>query len=679
MSWAAAIPAAALTLAWVLLPGLAMGYALGLRGITAWGVAPVGSIGSIAVAAVVAGSLGVPWSPAIAIVPAVVFAGTALVVAGVGRSRRGHRAVHVGDLRLTAAGASVGMVGAAVIGVVTAMRGIGRPDAISQTYDAVFHYNAVAEILATGNASSLAVGTLVNPSAATAFYPAAWHDLVSLVVLTAGASLPLASNIVAIVVAAVVWPLSCVVLARQIFGRSAAAALVTPVVAVGLIAFPWALMSFGVLWPNLVGLALVPACLAAVVALCDVATDVAMSRPQALVLVSLSVVVLGLAHPNALFSAALLTAAPLLWWLVARVRLLVHTRRWWLGVATVGLAAAAAAGSLYTVVVSPIFAGVRSYDWPAYQSPAQAAGEIVLNATNHQDAAWAVSLVIVVGLVAAVRDRITSWLVPAHLSAAALFILASSMETPVAAAFTGVWYNDPYRLAAIIPITAVPLAVCGLLAAGRWAADGLGTASEAPRRLLSADVLAVVATSLLVLLSSGMYVRDHATFLAEAYPRPTVSDIVTPAQLDFFAQVAGEIPPDAVVAQNPWNGSPLLWATTGRDVLFPHMDGSWTPDQLYLANNLDEVATDPEVCAAANRLQVDFLFVNDRRFWPHDPRTELYPGLDRPTGPGFERVASDGHGNVLYRITACDTTQGTAHTTEQELSERPDTGAVAGQ
>jgi hypothetical protein len=510
------------------------------------------------------------------------------------------------------------------------------------------------------------VGTLTNPSDAAAFYPAAWHDLVSLVVLSSTASVPLASNVVAVVVAAVVWPLSCLALVRQVVGRSAAAALITPLVAVGFVAFPWSLMSFGVLWPNLIGLALVPAGLAAVLTLCGLARTSAVSAGQAWAIVGASGAALGLAHPNTVFSLVVLATCPFLWWLAARLRALAGAGRWVIVTAAIVTVVGVGAAAFYLVVESPLFAEVRAFDWPAYESPPQAAGEVLLNATNGKDAAWAISLVVVVGAFAAGRDRPSRWLVPAHVVSGMLFLMAASLETTLAAALTGLWYNDSYRLAAMIPVTGVPLAVLGLLATGSWAARWVRpTESEAVasrlRRSLRPGVLATAATALLAVLSSGMYVREHAEFITAAYPGPAQSSLLTPQQREFFTRVSTLVPADAVVAQNPWTGSALLWALTGREVLFPHMDGNWTADQRYLAEHLDKAETDPQVCAIVNSLRVDYVLTGDVHFWPGDGRTKRYPGLEGArTAPGFELVAADSGGDRLYRITACGAPAGHA-------------------
>lgn len=657
MTWFGAIPVAVQAVACVLLPGLVALYLLGVRGVAAWGAAPAVSIGALALTAVLAGQLGVPWSPPVAVGGALVLACVAPAVRRVAPLVRGRGdrdppgGVEVG--RATAVAAVLGMAVAAAVATVTARLGMGAVDQLSQTYDAVFHYNAVADILDTGNASSLTLARITSPGAVLAFYPAAWHDLVSTVVLTSGVSVPAASNVLAIVVVGLVWPLSCLLLVRQLTGRSPVAMAITPVVALGFIAFPWSLLGFGVLWPNLIGLALVPVGLAAVLTLCGLARESALTRGQALVIGAFTVVALALAHPNTVFSLAVLAVAPFLWWLVARLRALAGAGRWVAASATVVAVLAAAAAAGYFVLFSPLLDSVRSFDWPAFEAPPRAAAEVLLNSTNSRSPAWIVSLVLVVGAVAAALARPTRWLIPAHLASGALYLLAASLETETAAALTGLWYNDSYRLAAVLPITGVPLVVIGLLAVGRVAARwSVRVPLPAGQRAAAVTVIAAVLTAVI---SSGLYLKEHADDLAETYTdTPSDGTVLTPQHRDFLEEVGRLVPPDAVVAQNPWTGSALLWALTDRKVLFPHLDGQWDADQRYLADHLDDVGHDPAVCSIASRLDVQYVLTGEEQFWPWDGRSARYPGLDDvATAGGFELVATGPQAYRLYRLTAC--------------------------
>ena len=646
VGWLDATPAIVAAVAWTVLPGVPPVYALGLRGVTAWGIAPIVAIGSAAVAAVLAGLLGVPWSgasAAVAVAPALL----AAVVLGAARSVPRWRSVSPSDGVWFGVAAAVGLTVAVVIGLVTVTAGIGVPSRLSHTYDAVFHYSAVARILSGGSASSLTLGTLTDPGAEIAFYPAAWHDVVSLVVPVTGASIPVASNAVVVAVTCVVWPLSCAALVRSVCGRAPVAVALAPVLALGFVSFPWALTSFGVLWPNLIGVSLLPAALAVVLVLCGVAPGSSLSRGRAALLLPVVVVALGLAHPNTLFSLAVLAVFPMGWWLGRLVLGQVRAGR--RGVPAVEVAAVLAAGTAigWFLLTAPLFDDLRAFDWPAYQEPGRAVGEVVLGSTNGAQPAWAVAVVVLVGLVAAALVPDRRWLVPAHLASATLFVLASAQETEIAAAVTAFWYNDAYRLAAVLPVTGVPLAVLGIVGTGALAHRIRPTRGVA-------EAVALGAAAVVLATSGAMYLGRHADVVRIGYPPPEVeSDLLTAEERAFFAAVDDLIEPGSVVAQNPWSGSSLLWPLTGHEVLFPHLTGDWTADQLYLARHLDDAATDPRVCRVAQRLDVRYVLTGTPDFWLGDPRARNFPGLADVGGPGFLRLAGDGNGNALYELTAC--------------------------
>ncbi|MET0190496.1 MAG: DUF6541 family protein, partial [Pseudonocardia sediminis] len=553
---------------------------------------------------------------------------------------------------LVGAAATAGAAAAAVLGWLTVVHGFGPVDGLSQTYDAVFHYSAVAEILGTGNASSLHIGTLTNPALSTALYPAAWHDLVSLTALSVpGAGVPVATNATALAVAVVVFPMSSLFLVRQVAGPSVGAALATPVLAVGFTAFPWALMSFGVLWPNLLGVALLPAALAAVVTLFGLAKDSQLGRPGAAVVLVIAVPTLALAHPNSVFSLVALALFPTVWWVAGLIRRRLFTRSFWVPLLALAGSVAVVWTVVWVMVASPLLAGVRSFDWGAFSEPGEAVFDVAFGATNNRPESWTVSVLVLVGIVFALRRTSTSWLVPAHLLSGFLYVQAAASETTFAAAITGAWYNDSYRLAAMVPVTGVALAVVGTLGlAGlaRRAVAALPVPSPKILPGLLAGALLVVA----VVASGGMSENTHAKVLAGPYQNPG-SELLAPGQREFLQQVGDLLPADAVVAANPFTGSVLLYPLTGREVLFPHMTGAWTPDQKTLAAHLRDVTTDPTVCPAVLATGTGYVIDGPTTFWPWNGAARSYPGLqDISPVPGFELMADDGV-NALYRITAC--------------------------
>ncbi|QFZ16174.1 DUF6541 family protein [Saccharothrix syringae] len=662
MSWFEVVPVALAAAGWLVGPGAALAYAIGLRGLSAWGMAPTFSTLITAFTAVVAGRLGIPWSPVVVLIA------TAAVVAVAGIAALAlHRVAppRRSDPRRVLIAAALGLVPTVAIGWYVMVNGMGRPDQLSQTYDAIFHYSAIAHVLDSGDASSLTMGTLGNPATQPVFYPAAWHDVTSLVSLTTGAPVAVAANLTSAVIAMLVWSLSCMLLVRQVVGPSTAAMAVTGVVAVAFTAFPWGLMSFGVLWPNLLGLSLAPAGVAMVLAAVSLAREDVIGRRRALVLAPLVLVACGFAHPNAVFSflvvALFAMATSVLRWAVRRHRE-GRTLRGALGVAAFLLVFL---GAWRFVATTPAFAGVRTFYWPPFETPARAIGEVLLNATNGRPALWALSVLVVVGAVVAWRTRTNRWLVAAFAGSGLLYVLTAAINRPDTQFITGYWYNDSFRLAAMVPIAAVPLAVLGVTRLAERLGGLLGDRPRAGSRL--ALVRTPLVLSLLVLLvlaplTRFFYVEHNSAWMAGTYrvePVPTGSTLVDDVEKGFLPELEERVPEDALVANNPWDGSAVMLAEVGRRALFPHADIPWSEDQRLLARSLDDAGRDPEVCHAADRLGVEYLLVANRTFWPHDNRNKDYPGLADPgSDPAFELVARDGSVK-LYRID-CEERPGTS-------------------
>ncbi|MFP5068833.1 DUF6541 family protein [Pseudonocardia nantongensis] len=683
MSWLSAAPLVLLAAAWVTLPGLLVGVATGLRGTSAWGAAPLLSVGLIAGSAVAGGSAGIPWSGLVPVAAAVLIAavvvGTRRAVLGrplvvPPREIQAHLRARLAtlrsggpDRRWTGLAATAGVLLAATLGFRAAIRGMSRPDALSQTFDANFHYNAVARILATADASSFTVGGLVN---SPGLYPSAWHGVVSLVApLTPGpGQVVVASNVVALVTTLLVWPLSALLLARMLLGRSAGVAFATPVLATGFAAFPWTLVTYGALWPNLIGVALLPAALAAVASAARPGTGPSgdpgpfpAARAARWAPAVAAVPTLGLAHPNALFGLVVL-AVPVVAWGVggAARRGLRRGRAAALrALAVVLLVVAAAAGLAWVMFAAPSLDGIRSYYWePAVTVPG-AIWNAVLHSPDGLDPAWSLAVLTVAGAVVALRRARTSWLVVSHLLVCTLYVVGASTWSSV---WTGIWYNDAPRLAALVPVTAVPLAVLGLLALSALARRVACAARDAFTRAVPAAaswprpraaVLIAIAVLGVVIVSGGLYQRSHIDRLAGIYQEPE-EVLVGPQQADFLREAGRLLPEDAVVAQNPWAGTAMLWAMTDRKVLFPHLTGVWSPDQQLIAERLRDAAADPAVCAAVASTGVGYALTAPPTFWSWDPLAGSFPGLEDLAGAeGFDLLATDGE-NALYAITACD-------------------------
>jgi hypothetical protein len=308
------------------------------------------------------------------------------------------------------------------------------------------------------------------------------------------------------------------------------------------------------------------------------------------------------------------------------------------------------------VATSSAFKSVRTFYWPPFESTARAVGEVLLNATNGRSSLWVLSAFMVVGLLLVWRVSHQRWLVGAFGTVGMMFVLTAANNRSYTEFITGYWYNDSFRLAAILPVLAVPLVVLGIV---RTAECLRGWLADRPRlaRLGASGVGVTIVLALLVIVASkGLYFRNQVATIAFTYTgmeNTNDGTLADPREQAFYTRIAKQVPDDVVVANDPWDGSPLVWALADRKVLFPHMDLAWSKEQKYLAEHLVDAATDPTVCSDLRRLHVGYLVLGELRFWPWDNRRKDYPGIHDPGNrPGFQLVDSDGD-LKLYKITAC--------------------------
>lgn len=631
MSWWDATPAFLVAAALLLGPGLALTAGAGVRGVLRLALAPALSVGVVGVSAVAAGLVGVRWSWGVVVV------GTAVAGLGLLGVRAlvcyGGRAPdpdpRPGDEGAVWLATVLGVLAGGAALVVGFVRGVGDVTRWPQTFDAVFHLSASWHVLSSGDGSSLTLGTLTAPGSSRGFYPAAWHDLVALVAGAADVSVVVASNALAAVVLGLAWPLGAVAVARVALGARPLPLAAAGALSAGVAASPVVLASYGTLWPNALGTAVLPAALALLVVVLRAAADVAAGRVGATLLLLVSVTGLGLAHPNTVVSLVVLgvvVAVVVCWPRGGRSR--------WAALAAVPV-------TVWLVAWSPVFAATRGTSWPARQSMAQASGEWLLLSPQRLPIPLAVAGLTVLGCVLAWRRARLRWLLAVHVTGGALFALVAGSDSWVARLASGPWYDDAFRLAALAGVTAVPLAAA--------AVDALAERLRVLAPGASVRVSGAVLLAAVVVLTGGLSWSATRTVTGWWYRSESILDPRATALLERLPQV---VPERGVVAGSPFDGAAEAGALGDRQPLFPHLTGRWDPDRALVGAELREAATRPDVCAAVRRLHVTHVLTGPSRFWGGDARRAQYAGLDVAGAHGFEPVDRAG-GTTLWRVTAC--------------------------
>ena len=652
MTWFAFAPVLLLAVGVLYVPGLALGLAIGARRFTLWATAPAITVAFVSVAAIIFGRLGIDWS----LVSVSAAAGAVAIIVGVARQLVRRRAARGPAPEPQFLAWTIGSlaVAAIIIGVQLVI-GLQRPDSISQTFDAFFHLNAIRYIVETGSASSFDIQGLVLPAGQHAFYPAGWHGVTSLVAASADVAIPAAVNAVNLVIATLVWPAGCMLLMRSLLPKSRSAIAAVAVLCAAFPAFPLWMLTFGVLYPYFLSLALLPIALALGFSL---GQERAWRRRGIIfrsVLLVIALIAVTFAQPAAAFGWAAIILPLAVTRIVGAVRARAGAVRvvGWigLGVALVVLAAA-------WVWFGRIGANTP---WPAYTNAFIALFEAVTYGFDGRVMAIVAGALTIIGLVDLVRRREKLWFVAGWAVAVLLFVVAAGGPSwRIRALVTGIFYRDPPRLAALLVVVAVPMAVFGAVALWRALQRHVLPRIGAQPGTSKSTVVAAGLLALLVVGTQGAAVWGQLALTARAYTDAEDAPILSGSERALIERIPEHVPEGAVIAGNPWTGTAFAYALTGRHMLNPHFNSYVYPQAPLINAKLNEALDDPDVCEAVREAGVTYVLDFGTYFRDSgdtgvkiDGATPFVGLKDLEEAGVAEEVDREGDA-VLYRITACD-------------------------
>ncbi|MBA2417115.1 MAG: hypothetical protein H0V64_14760, partial [Geodermatophilaceae bacterium] len=593
-------------------PGAIVCVAARLPWWSALAAAPLVTYGLIAILAPVVSGFGWAWSPVwlgvVTLVGVLVVLAVRLA-ASLLDARRGEPAsAHApspgaalrsrwrGDLAIAG---SVG--GATLIGALAGVRAMGGPHRVNQHWDWIFHANAVRFISETGDADPSALAALNDYEAASFFYPNTYHVLAASVGQLTEATVPETLNSQFLLLAGVTG-LGLAVLVRR-YGAGIGLAVSVPITLAAISAFPYDLLDWGPLLPYATGLALVPAFL---VVLTDLIRD---RSPAVFLIVACGAVGLLGVHPGAAFTALVFAAAMFAYrW--RRQPGLIKADALVLGLVGV---LAVALGSRY--VLGALTARTSAIgDWPVVGTPGAMLGQLLtLNIGKEYPQYWLV-LLMILGLIGLRQLRELYWVLAAGVVFCVLFVMAASYEGTVVGVLTGPWWNDRWRLAAVVGVAMAVLAAHGVVTAAELLTVGfrrIARRSEAPRHSFAVAVLAVLL--LFGLVSQGFYIDANAERMSVAYVQTRT---VSAAEDEAMQVLAEMVQPGERVMNDPLDGSAMMYALYNITPMFGHVVAPESipdmgPDQQQLLGSFNCLDSDPEIQELVRRYDIGYVFLGN--------------------------------------------------------------------
>ena len=665
MSWLAIIPLLLFAAVLAFGPGYAMGWALRVPARLRVFYAPLLTFALVAVSAIVLGKTGIPWS-LISFVPvaAVMVAAAAGLMWLVGRRWPALASASWPGNDVPVAWPVVGAVlgGFLVLHMTEDM--VYGPEAFSQSLDNSFHMNAIRWIQEHGDASSLTLGAVAAANQEPTFYPAGWHDFVSLIYSTTGTSIATATIVTVLLAAGILWPCSLVALSLSIPKLRRLQALAIPAMICGFAAFPGLLLRWGVLFPNLLGYALLPSFVALMVYLVQVMVRREYSASLSLGLASLvGLAGLALVHPNAVVSAAAF-AVPLL---LAGVTWVVHSRELtsrqkWVRSALLGLVILGCVGAWWFLRPG----ASASNTWEPMLTEGEALYQFLFlgleNANQLGDKfnpSYLAGFLALWGAGDLLYKHRNLWLIASWVLIGYLWIVSASVPRgEFRLLMVAPWYTDHFRLAALVVFPSVILAGIGL---GGFV-EGLLTwvARRAPRpaRLKVATVGMGVAM-VLVLVVAGLSsrvpsVQETTLAVSQEYRVTPTSVVLNQDEMNVINEIPKIVPKGDVIVNNPWDGSAYIYALADRHLTGYHFEFETSPKYSAIMHNLKDARTNPEVCREVNKYKAHWYvhLENQLNFGPDAQKN--YDGLVAAIGTDVLTPVYSSGPMTLYRISACD-------------------------
>lgn len=634
--WMSAIPSYLVVAAVLIVPGTAVVIAgWGFRNPQRLLLAPALSVTIAAAAAAVAPLLGLRWNLLPLTALTIVVVGIALLLrrfAGPDAAApRGTGVVALGALAVTAA-----------VTTVLFARAFGSADNIAQRFDNIVHLNAIAFAVQNGSASPFQIGATSD----IGFYPNAWHALTTLGAELTGASVPVAVNAANLAIVSILWPASTMALAGAFFAQRRAAYVVSAALSTGFGAFPALFFNWGVLYPNVVGYAMLPAALGAIV------TAVRERGRAALVRASLLVALLAggtfLGHPNAFLSLLFFAAASVVTTFAVRAATARdrHALR--------SLIIVAAAFAVAVVATVAVFRTPADHSgWAPWQNLAQSFGEATLASPRGYTPTLLVSALLVLAFLAVARRPRLLPIVAPFAVAVVLFVVSSGLRAdhPLRQLLTNPWYNDSNRLAALLPLAAIPVATLGALFVVDLVRQRVRARNLPAWTLGFAAAVGVIA---LLSVAVGPNVRIALGQVKEAYAYTDDSLILSTDEHALLERLDDETPPDALIAGSPRTGTSLALALADRQVAQKHVFGSPSPELVFLNLHLRDIDSDPTVCRYVDDLGVDYVLDFGRQDVIDPAGAVAYDGIqDLTPGQHLVLVDSQGPNARLFRIEGC--------------------------
>ena len=575
---------------------------------------------------------------------------------------------------------------------------LGGPEAFIESIDNVHHLGSIRACADSGMFSSLGAtlylgaDVTLDPFVEGGYYPSAWHALGAMLVQALSVPVTLAANAVNVFWIAIVYPVGMYALMRYLLPRDGLAHVAGSLLVLASASGFWILLTWGPLFSNIMAYSMLPTlalsflvCLAPRQRIADEGQNARSARVRSACVFLVGVVAAFFAQPNTVFSAGVLVAP----YIVQRSFEAGRAAR---SAAVGAIAAIAACLAIavvwYTAFKMPFMKAVVEYNWPPDVSPGMLAVELATLGLRVAGSQVVLAVLVVIGIVRVFsRERHLICVVAGLGLALLIYAAAVGIGGFWHQLLAGFWYTDAPRISAFVSMPIAILAAIGLGSITRIVRDAVERAGSGKRPSESGKTGSVTALAVSTAVAALFVAGVYAPYGAPAHDEPgdlghaiNVNSLAVQArhvaheydnrnglvydshEQDFVEQALSILPADAVVVNNPGDGSAYAYGTAGMRLYYRYWRGYGEPDEgekpesVLIRERLAKIASDGAVREAVRKVGAGYVLQLDQghddwwnRMWTYDG--SLWHGIEdiRDDTPGFEVLLAQGEMR-LYRI-----------------------------
>ncbi len=560
-----------------------------------------------------------------------------------------------------------------LIGVIVAsyvfVASLDSANSTMYAYDDQTHLGVVQSFLERGNYSSLDVNyTSFDIGGVGSYYPTAWHALVASLVTVCGVENYVGVNAVMFVMAAFMYPLSCLMAVRKLFSNDRNVQVSGAFFTLAFAAFPWEFFIYGRLVSNFLAFCSLPAMLACTVCVFEKGAA-AKSRVSFAILLFASFVLSVFTQPSVCFS-----------WLYFSVPYFMHVLWNWRPGMSKKRKIALVAGFCIAVFlfllvcyVLPFLYELTRFKWPARITVVDAICDVLLQRAQKSPMSIILAILVACGIFFAIKKPKTRWIVLLYVMFACLYVIDAGTNLKLKNYTVGWWYTDSHRVLAMFAIVSYLLAALGMGRLADVVTKRKDSVAFKNVLRIGSPALALVLTMMPSFTFGQSVVQTpigHVkSSISGCYSTqvPDNAALLSAPEYEFI-QEAAEITGDDLVFNIPKDGSAFAYQSSGMKVLTrSSYEGiSSDTDFRLLQRGLDDIARNASVRRAADELGVKYVLMLDYGHKPFFDNWQPYSdsnwtgilSIDDET-PGFELVMAEDDMR-LYRILSKDETMAQA-------------------